>query len=304
MPTSLVNGLRAIGEVIANGEQQGFLPTNLPGVRFFWANRPVPKMPLLYQAGIIIIGQGHKIGYLDGRRFRYDAENYLVVSVPIPFECETHASLQEPLLGIFIDVGVAALRGVLERMGDHEARTQFRAGDLPRGVEPAPLGPQMADATVRLLHCLASERDSRVLGPAIVDELTYRVLLGPHGGALYGLTQVHQPYARVAAALERIHRDCAEARSVDDLAREAAMSVSAFHRAFKQVTGDSPHQYVKKIRLSRAHGMIAQDGVRVSDAARTVGYESPAHFSRDFKRYYGVPPSEIKESFVVGAVRR
>jgi len=68
--------------------------------------------------------------------------------------------------------------------------------------------------------------------------------------------------------------------------------VSSFHRAFKRVTGDSPLQYLKKIRLDKAKGLLVNQGMRVNTVAFEVGYESPSQFSREFKRYFKVPPSE------------
>jgi AraC-like DNA-binding protein len=70
------------------------------------------------------------------------------------------------------------------------------------------------------------------------------------------------------------------------------MGVSSFHRAFKEVTGDSPVQYLKKIRLLKAKGLLVLEGRRVDEAAYEVGYASPSQFSREFKRYFQVPPSE------------
>lgn len=69
--------------------QQGFVKTDIPGVRFFWATQAVERTPLLYCAGLVIIGQGHKIGYLGDRVFRYDENTYLILGVPIPFDCAT-----------------------------------------------------------------------------------------------------------------------------------------------------------------------------------------------------------------------
>lgn len=80
--------------------------------------------------------------------------------------------------------------------------------------------------------------------------------------------------------------------AINDLADMAGMSVSAFHRAFKQVVTDPPLQYIKKIRLNKAKTMMSQDGMPANIAALKVGYESPTQFSREFKRYFGVPPSK------------
>ena len=134
--------------------------------------------------------------------------------------------------------------------------------------------------------------DGKVLGGAVVNEIVYRVLRSEQGRVLYSLTQHHTPYAAVARALDRIHSDYREALSVEHLAEENAMSVSAFHRAFKRVTGDSPLQYLKKIRLDKAKGLLVHEGLRVNAVAYEVGYESASQFSREFKRYFRVPPSE------------
>ncbi len=70
--------------------ESGSASTGIPGVTFFWIGKVLPRTPLLYDTGIVVIGQGHKVGYLGDRKFRYDAETCLVLGVPVPFECEAH----------------------------------------------------------------------------------------------------------------------------------------------------------------------------------------------------------------------
>ena len=53
-------------------DKHGFAETYLPGVRIFKATQPAPPSPLLYDCGIIIVGQGAKVGHLGGRSYRYD----------------------------------------------------------------------------------------------------------------------------------------------------------------------------------------------------------------------------------------
>jgi hypothetical protein len=236
-------------------------------VIFFWDETAVPRSPLLYDAGLVIIGQGYKTGYLGSRVFRYDADTCLVLGVPVPFECESHGTPKEPLLGIRIDIEHAVLHGLVARL---RGRLGFddRGGNVPQaGVEPVQMRGALLDATVRLLECLRDPMDREVVGPAAVDEIIYRVLRGDRGRVLYALTQHHTAYSSIAQALERIHRDYRESLAVEDLARESAMSVSSFHRAFKQVTGDSPLQYLKKLRLLKAKGLLVIEGLRVDEAA-------------------------------------
>jgi len=111
---------------------------------------------------------------------------------------------------------------------------------------------------------------------------------------LSALTQHHTPYASISRALERMHEGYRESLAVEDLAKEVAMSISSFHRAFKQVTGDSPLQYLEKLRLLKAKGLLVLEGARVDEAAYDVGYVSASQFSREFKRYFNVPPSEAR----------
>ena len=58
-------------------------------------------------------------------------------------------------------------------------------------------------------------------------------------------------------------------------------------------TGDSPLQYQKKIRLNKAKSLLVHENMRVNTAAYEVGYESPSQFSREFKRYFNMAPSEV-----------
>ena len=71
------------------------------------------------------------------------------------------------------------------------------------------------------------------------------------------------------------------------------MSVSSFHRAFKEVMGMTPLQYAKALKLHRAHGLL-QNGQSASEAGFAVGYNSPAQFSREYKRFFGITPSDTR----------
>ena len=90
--------------------------------------------------------------------------------------------------------------------------------------------------------------------------------------------------------MERSYQDKFD---IKQLAVSAHMSTSAFHKAFKDITADSPLQYLKKIRLAKARDLIVQRSMRANLAASEVGYESPSQFSREFKRYFGESPAEV-----------
>ena len=70
------------------------------------------------------------------------------------------------------------------------------------------------------------------------------------------------------------------------------MSVPSYHVHFKNLTGSSPMQYVKAMRLHEARLMIARRSGTIADVAASVGYVSSAQFSRDFRRHFGRTASE------------
>ncbi len=78
----------------------------LAGIRLLYGVEPGPRTPVMYQPGIIFLFSGHKIGYINKRKFRYDANEYLLLTVPLPFECETWATPEVPLAGIRLDIDV------------------------------------------------------------------------------------------------------------------------------------------------------------------------------------------------------
>src|SRR3546814_16299129 len=81
---------------------EGYKLSALEDIRFLRSNRPLTRTPVLYDPGIVILCQGRKRGYLGNDVYVYDAQHYLVVSVPAPFTMETDASETEPMLAVYM----------------------------------------------------------------------------------------------------------------------------------------------------------------------------------------------------------
>jgi AraC-like DNA-binding protein len=268
---------------------EGIHPTAIEGVQLMRASQPIRRIQVLYEPGIVIVGQGRKRGYLGDQVFTYDAHNYLVLSVPLPFECETEASPEEPLLAVSIRVDLAVLGELLMKMdGAHASPNP----SIPQGIYSTELDLQLSETTVRLLECLSNPPETRILGPQIVREITYRVLCGEQGGALRAAAALHSRFGQVNRTVQRIHAEYAHDLTVEELAETAGMSASAFHQNFKAVTSTSPLQYLKTIRLHKARMLMVHEGLRAGMAAERVGYESSSQFSREFKRLFGSTPIE------------
>lgn len=261
----------------------------LAGIRLLYGIEPGPRTPVMYQPGIIFLFSGHKIGYINKRKFRYDANEYLLLTVPLPFECETWATPEVPLAGIRLDIDVLQLQELLMDIGEDE---RFQLPMAASGINSAALSDEILCAVERLLDVMERPLDARILGKQIIREILYHVLMGPRGGALLALVSRQTHFSLISRVLKQIEMKYTENLNVEQLAAEANMSVSAFHHNFKAVTSTSPLQYLKSYRLHKARMMMIHDGMKASAAAMRVGYESASQFSREFKRYFGVTPGE------------
>jgi len=145
----------------------------------------------------------------------------------MPFECETFASSEHPLLGLYIDIDMGQLHDLIGSLGlSPEIGNDFEKG-LPRAMGPAVLDDEMADAIIRLLKCLQSETESQILGPGLVREILYRALCGTQAPALYSLAMHGGIFSQVARALKIMQSSYSEKLDVDQLANTARMSVSS-----------------------------------------------------------------------------
>ncbi|WP_247648346.1 AraC family transcriptional regulator [Pseudodesulfovibrio sp. zrk46] len=248
---------------------------------------------MLYNPGLCIVASGAKVGHLGGQSFHYDADNYLVVSVTMPFESESFPDEDEPLLGVYIDIDMGQLNDLIRQMDLQADFSDLEDKGYPLGIGPSTMDEDMKDAVTKLLKALRSEREAKILAPGLVREIYYRALCGSQAQVLYSLAKGNSSFAQVGSVISLMEGNYNEKLDVQQLAESAHMSVSAFHKAFKEITADSPLQYLKKIRLARAKDLIIQENMKAYLAADAVGYESPSQFSREFKRHFGQSPAEV-----------
>ncbi|MCU0414097.1 MAG: response regulator [Ignavibacteriaceae bacterium] len=98
----------------------------------------------------------------------------------------------------------------------------------------------------------------------------------------------------LAKVLEVIEKHISEEEfRIEDCSREVGFSRTHFHKKLRALVGKSPSQYVRTVRLYRAKHLIEEEKGNVSEVAYSVGFSSPAYFSRCFKEEFGYPPSNI-----------
>ena len=97
-------------------------------------------------------------------------------------------------------------------------------------------------------------------------------------------------HRRLARALDYLHAEAHRPVTLDALAAVACMSPYHFHRQFRALHRVTPHQYQTRLRLERARRLLADSDLPITQIALAVGFDSPAAFSRSFRRSFGVAP--------------
>ncbi|WP_412063407.1 AraC family transcriptional regulator N-terminal domain-containing protein [Rubrivirga sp. IMCC45206] len=266
----------------------GLLDTPLDGVQLFRADGPIPRVSAVYPPSLCVIVQGTKRAYLQGDTHVFQAGQALCVAMSIPIETEVPAATpEEPLLGLMVSLESRVAAETIVTCQAARTSAEPAAGTAnPIGLGVAPVDVALADALGRMLELLGRPEAVRVLGPGRVREVLYAAMEGEAGAFIRGHLGGGQEIARVVGYVrDHVH----EPISVDDLARRAGMSRSAFDRRFKEATTYAPLQFVKAMRLGNAALRLRQ-GATVSEAAYAVGYASASQFSREFRRQFGAPP--------------
>ena len=167
---------------------------------------------------------------------------------------------------------------------------------------PVPLRRMYAIRTPQIVHLMkslvAEAAGGNPHGLAFVEATTSGLghLLVRHAG-------IEQPrYERARGGLSPTARrrilELIAARldarlTVDTLALEVGLSPAHFARAFKETMGRAPHQYLLSQRLEQARRLLELSGASLAEVAQRTGFADQAHFTRLFKRTYGVPPGTL-----------
>ena len=271
---------------------EGYNRTSVKGVAVYKDSVGSKRIPLLYSQGIIFVVQGRKRIYLEQSSYDYNPNQYLVLTLPMPAECETFVEPGEPMLSVMINLDVSLLNEMVHLFDVHRQNQVANLETESKGLYVCKCNNKLLDAITRLSQCLNSPLQSDVLGGSLVREVLFYVLNGPNAAPIFALASQNTRLSRLERVIKHLNDHYQERLDVDQLAAMANMSASSFHRHFKQVTNTSPIKYVKKIRLNRARELLVDKGLKVKQAAEKVGYESPTQFSREFTRYFGENPRD------------
>lgn len=269
--------------------RDGVNGTGFDALAMMRGSQPSIAMPTVYQPSVCIVVQGRKRALLGEEVFYYDPLNYLVVSVTLPVIGQVlDATPEHPYLCIRINLDVDEIGRMLLELKQRPALP----ASADRGLFVSRVSEPLLDAVLRLVRLLDTPADMPVLGPIALREIYYRLLTGELGHRLTDLAEGGGHTHRIARAIDWLKQHYAAPLRIEDLAGAVHMSSSALHHRFKAVSGMSPLQYQKQLRLHEARRLMFADGLECAAAGHRVGYESPSQFSREYRRLFGAPPRQ------------
>ena len=296
-PESVARGARAGREELAERvgrvvREEGTFDL-AGGLRLLRASSPTELEHGISFPAFCVVAQGSKEVLLGDDVYRYDANNYLVTAAALPIASRiTEASKERPYLGVVLGLDPALVGSVMVEAG-HPApgdRAAVRAFDV------SPLDTGLLDAILRLVALLeAPAEEARFLRPLVTREIVFRLLEGEQGGRLRQTAALGGHAHRIAGALQRLREDFDRPLRIEDIARDAGMSVSGFHHHFKAITAMSPLQFQKRMRLQAARRLMLGEGLDAAGAGHRVGYSDASQFTREYKRLFGAPPMRDAE---------
>ena len=254
---------------------------------------PSDHLAQVYDPVACLVVRGAKETTSASSRHVISAGQFLIVTHDVPVVSRiTAASPEEPYLAAILsldhdtlsDLAPHVPTGAPASVADHHA---LRVGEA---------SPDLIDAFLRALRALDAPGDTEVLLPLASREIHYRLLHSSAGQTLRHLSHDRRPGEPVAQAIGLIREDLSAKLSIRQIAGHVGLSPSALHHHFKTVTGTTPVQFQKQLRLLEARRLIQSDARTVTDAAHLVGYGSSTQFSREYRRAFGRSPSSDRRA--------
>jgi AraC-like DNA-binding protein len=288
MGTDASTQLSELRELIARWTPgDGYHQTAIRSLYLIRYSRSTTPEALMLSPSLGICAQGHGEIVLGEETYSFAPGHHRVNSLELPVSSRiVGATSAKPCLGLRLCFDPAGIAPLIE-----EARLTAPPGcPSERGLYVSPTPPALLDAVLRLVRLLRSPVEIPMLAPMIEREILFRLLLEEGSAVLHRIAQAESPPQRIAVAIVWLRRHFRESFRIDDLARRAGMCTSSFHQWFREITGMSPLQYQKQLRLQEARILLRSDRKNVGTVSRRVGYESSSQFSREYTRLFGNPP--------------
>jgi len=268
-------------------QTDGDYTTAIPALTLHRRSAPTEPLHCIYSLGLGVIAQGAKQVMLGDEVINYRPGRSMLTTIDLPVVSHvTQASVRNPFLGLLLTLDPRQIVQVASELDLPQLSRErsFRPVSIER------LDEALLDALVRLVELLKEPALVPRLAPLIQQEITIRLLSSQYGAQLQHLVAVGSPSQQIAKAIAWLKLNYTQALHVDELAARTHMSPSTFRQHFRAITGMSPLQFQKQLRLQEARQLMLNQSLDAGNAGGRVGYESASQFSREYSRLFGAPP--------------
>lgn len=261
----------------------------------------VKELPLHRNPGleIVYVSEGVLLWEVDGRKERVPPRHFFFT---LPWQAHGSGAFHEP--GNFIHFVQFRLnnlyRNPVRRFGFHpslhmDAKTSQRASEVLGGADRHtwPASHELADSMATLIKRVDEECD-----PLIIEGY-FSIIIAEIVASLEGKIDVPvkktSPENTVGRFLERLREKCEQEWSLSDMLKACPMGRSIFTQTVHLLTGDSPSDHLRRLRVEKAEDMLADTDMPVIDIAMECGFSSSQLFSRTFKKFTNRTPSQFRD---------
>lgn len=260
---------QAIGKF---AQSDGDYTTAISGLSLHRRRGVTEPLHCIFNLGLGVVAQGDKQVMVGEEVVSYGPGQSMLTTIDLPVISHvTRATVQEPLLGLML---------TLDTQRVVQVAAEMQLPPLPKASAHRPISVESLDepllgALVRLVRLLEEPALADRLAPLIQQEIIIRLLTGPHGPQLQHLAANGSPSQQISKAVAWLKRNFKRAIQVDDLAARVHMSPSTFRQHFRAITGTSPLQYQKQLRLQEARQLMLNENLDAATPPASLAMRAP-----------------------------
>ena len=293
MPVAFAERSKNIDQLIQKvsrlAEIEGDHQSVISGLSFHSRMSPTESAHCIYSLGLGVVLQGQKEVTIGDKVYQCHDGHSMLTTIDLPITSHiTEASLEKPFLSLLLLLDLKMVNEIIADlplkdlpMYSDDTHESFTVGlaDIP-----------LMDAVFRLVKLIEEPAMISHLADLFKKEIIIRLLNSSQGVYLRQLVKSGSVNQKIHQIVSWLKNNFAQPIRMDDLAVRAFMSPSTFRQHFREVTGMSPLQYQKQLRLQEARHLMLNQNLDAGRVATLIGYESASQFSREYSRLFGESP--------------
>jgi len=241
-----------------------------PGYRINRSDFPFYSIEFVARGKGVVALQGSEYSLYAGKVFSYGPGIAHVITT----------DADDPLVKYFVDFIGPDARNMLQKFGPN-------LGHVAQVASP--------EAILRIFEDLIKNgQTGSPYTPLICTAILQQLILKTAETSIVEHTHTSAAFYTYQNSREIIRKNCLILRSLDQIAEESRIDGAYLCRLFKRFDNQSPYQYLMRLKMNAAAQRLQSPNTSVKEVAFELGFSDPFHFSRAFKRIFGMPPSTFK----------